>query len=179
LPQSLKKINYPKKGEIIVMKKLFLSSFAVLSVLFAMLVLVDSSNAQPRRARGRVYTKADVERVIKRVEERVDNFVNNFDSSLDNSGLNGSNREDVLNQKAENLEKATDELRREFDKRDSWIENKNEVRKCMNIATDIDVAMKNRKLGAKTETNWKNVVYELNTLAKLYKLPVVGSAVYK
>ncbi|MCU0238497.1 MAG: hypothetical protein MUC29_03575, partial [Pyrinomonadaceae bacterium] len=146
------------------MRKLFLNSFAVLSVLFAVVLLVDVSNAQPRRARGKVYTKAEVKKIILRVEDRVDNFLSNYDKSLDNSSLNGTEREDWLMKRARDLESATDELSREFDKRDSWIENKNEVKKCMNIATDIDKNMKNKRYNAKTESNWKNVVFELNTL---------------
>ena len=100
-------------------------------------------------------------------------FKKDFDKSLDNSPLNGSDREDYLNKRAKDLEHATDELSQEFDKRDLWIENKDQVRKCLNIANDINVAMKNRKLGAKTESNWAAVRYELNTLAKIYNLPTV------
>ncbi len=162
------------------MKKNLLNLFAVLSVVMTVLVMAEAGSAQtgPRRARGKVYTKAEVGNVIKRVETRVDNFVNNFDTALDNSGLNGSDREDDLNRRAKDLEKATDELSREFSKRDAWIENKDQVRKCLNIATDINVAMKNRRFDAKTEKNWANVKYELNTLAKIYNLPQVGSSAY-
>ncbi len=160
------------------MKKVFLNSFAVLSVLFAVLLFVDVSNAQPRRARGKVYTKAEVKKIVNRVEDRVDNFTKNYDKSLDNSSLNGSAKEDWLNKRAKDLESATDELSREFDKRDAWIENKDEVRKCMNIASDIDKNMKNKRYGATTEANWAKVVYELNTLAKLFNVPLVGSRAY-
>lgn len=160
------------------MKTNFLKLFAVFTVLFSVAVLADSTFAQPRRARGKVYTKSEVKQVIKRVETRVDSFVKQYDRSLDNSSLNGSNKEDWLNKRAKDLEKATDELRREFDKRDLWIENKDEVRKCMNIATDIDKNMKNKRYGNVTEDNWRAVVFELNTLAKLYNVPQVGSRAY-
>jgi Skp family chaperone for outer membrane proteins len=160
------------------MKTNFLKLFAIFTVLFSVAVLADSTFAQPRRARGKVYTKAEVKQIIKRVETRLDNFVKQYDKSLDNSSLNGSNKEDWLNKRAKNLENATDELRREFDKRDLWIENKDEVRKCMNIATDIDKNMKNKRYGNTTEDNWRAVVYELNTLAKLYNVPQVGSSAY-
>lgn len=53
------------------------------------------------------------------------------------------------------------------------------LRKCLNIATDIDKNMKNYNFGAKTEGNWARVRYELNTLADVYNLPKVGSSVYK
>lgn len=150
-----------------------------LSALFLVLVMVETGNAQKnRKARGKKYSRADVGRVIKRVETRVDNFVDNFDEALDDSNLDGTEREDNLMDKARALESATDELRREFDRRDTWIENKSEVRACLNIASDINRTMKNRRLGPKTEGNWTRVRYELNTLAKIYNLPVVGSNAY-
>ncbi len=152
----------------------------VASAFGMVLILADSSSAQRNRdARGKTYTRAQVEQVIKRVEERTDNFVDNFDESLDDSNLDGTEREDRLMEKARRLERATDELRREFDKNDTWGENKAEVRACLNIASDIDRTVKNRKLGPATEGNWSRLRFELNTLAKIYNLPVVGSSSYK
>ncbi len=162
------------------MKKTFLKLFAALSVLFVILVLADVGNAQRRReARGKRLNKAQVEQVINRLEERVDNFDDYFDKSLDRSRLDGTNREDWLNKRASDLETATDELRREFDRRDAWAENKNEVRNCLNIASDIDRTIRNRKFGANTETIWARVRFELNTLADIYNIPKVGAAAYK
>lgn len=157
------------------MKKNLFNLFGILSVVMAVLVFAGVSNAQtgPRVARGKVYTKAEVNQIINNLETRLDKFKNDFDTSLDHSRLNGTNREDYLNKRAKDLEHATDELRSEFDKRDAWIENKDQVRKCLNIAQDINKAMKNRKLGGATENNWSAVRYELNTLAKIYNLPTV------
>lgn len=160
------------------MNKKFLKLSTALAALFVVLVMADASYAQ-RRARGRNYTKAQVENIIGRVEERVDNFVNRIDRSLDNSRLDGSRREDQINDRAKDLERATDELRREFDRRDRWIENKDEVRRCLNIANDINAVMKRRKFNRETEQNWERVRYELNTLAKVYDLPNVGSSAYR
>lgn len=162
------------------MKRKIFNLCAGLAVLFVILTFADTGNAQRRReSRGRGMTKAQVKVVINRVEDRVDNFVKNFDKSLDHSRLNGTSREDWLMKRARDLESATDELSREFDRRDAWAENKEEVRRCLNIATDIDRNMKNYRYGAGTEANWSKVRYELNTLADIYNLAKVGSAVYK
>jgi hypothetical protein len=162
------------------MKKYFVNLFVGLAAVVMVLTFADVSNAQRRReSRGKMRTKAEVKVIIDRVEDRVDNFVGNYDKSLDRSRLNGTSREDWLNKRAKDLEKATDELSREFGRRDAWIENKDEVRQCLNIATDIDKNMRNYRFGAATERNWANVRYELNTLADVYNLPKVGSNVYK
>ena len=161
------------------MRKQFFSILTGMMVVFAVLMMADSTNAQKRReARGKKYSKAQVKKVIERVETRVDNFVENYDEALDNSRLDGTEREDWLMKRARDLENATDELEREFDRSDRWIENKAEVRKCLNIATDINRNMKNRRYGKKTESNWARVRYELNTLADIYNLPKVGSRAY-
>lgn len=156
--------------------RLFIGASAVLMVL----MLADSADAQRRReTRGRGVNKSQVKVIVNRVEDRVDNFVKNFDKSLDRSRLDGSSREDWLNKRARDLESATDELAREFDRRDAWIENKEEVRRCLNIATDIDRNIKNYRYGSGTEANWARVRFELNTLADVYNLPKVGANIYK
>ncbi len=147
-----------------------------LFVLFAIVSLFITSI--PVQAASGGYTKAQVDRIIKNAETRSDYFIGALDRALDNSPLNGSNREDYINKRAKDLEKALDELRREFDRRDLWIENKDEVRKCLNIATDINVTMKNRRLGPNVESQWAVLRAELNALARAYNLPLVGSPAY-
>jgi len=162
------------------MKKYFVNLFVGLAAVLLVLTLADVSNAQKRReARGRMRSKAEVKAVINRVEDRVDNFVKNYDKSLDRSRLDGSSREDWLMRRARDLESATDELAREFERRDAWIENKDEVRRCLNIASDIDRNMRNYRYGSAAEGNWSRVRYELNTLADVYNLPKVGAAAYR
>ena len=161
------------------MKKYFVNLFVGLAAVMLVLTFADVSNAQRRESRGRMRSKAQVKVVIDRLEDRVDNFVRNYDRSLDRSRLDGSSRENWLMKRARDLESATDELSREFGRRDAWIENKDEVRRCLNIATDIDRNMRNYRFGAAAESNWARVRYELNTLADVYNLPKVGAGAYR
>ncbi|HTK37057.1 MAG TPA: hypothetical protein VL325_01075, partial [Pyrinomonadaceae bacterium] len=98
---------------------------------------------------------------------------------LDRSRLNNSNREDWLNQRARDLERATNELSRNFDRRAAWNDSRDEVRRCLNIASDIDRNVRNYRFRPVTERNWRNVRSELNTLADVYNLPKVGAAAYR
>lgn len=157
-----------------------LKALAAVGAVVMIFLLFDTANAQRRReVRGRGLNKAQVKLIINRVEDRVDNFVSNFDKSLDKSRLDGTSREDWLNKRAKDLESATDELSREFDRRDAWAENREEVRRCLNIATDIDRNMRNYRYGAATEANWAKVRFELNSLADVYNMPKVGAAAYQ
>lgn len=155
---------------------LFATSLFFFAAIFAVAVSTPTEANAQRRNRPNRIAKAQVDRLIRSVEDRVDVFVRQFDISLDNSRLNGSRREDNLNQRARDLEGATDELRREFDRRDRWNENRDEVSRCLNIASDINVAMRNRRLNRATENNWANVRAELNALARVYGLPGIGGA---
>lgn len=154
--------------------------FAGMGALLMVFVMFDTANAQRRReVRGRALNKAQVKLIINRVEDRVDNFVKNFDKSLDRSRLNGTSREDWLNKRARDLESATDELAREFDRRDTWAENRDEVRRCLNIASDINRNMRTYRYGGAAESNWARVRFELNSLADVYNMPQVGAASYR
>ncbi|HEX8846505.1 MAG TPA: hypothetical protein VF791_17795 [Pyrinomonadaceae bacterium] len=153
--------------------------FITLAAVCAVLVLSVPGEAQRRRSpRARGYTKDEVNRIIKRVETRSDVFVKEFDKALDNSRLNGSKREDRLNEYARDLERTLDDLRREFDRKESYIETRPEVRRCLDVASDVNVALRNRRLGAETERQWALLRAELNTLADVYGLPFVGSPEY-
>jgi hypothetical protein len=156
--------------------------FSKFTIAFAatlgLLTIASIAQAQPRVARGRVYTKGDVDRIIKRVEDSTDKFKKEFDKALDRSRLNNTNREDQLNQDAKDLEHATDDLRKQFDRTDKWIANRDQVRTCLVLASKINVAMRNRRLGPKVESRWNGLRYDLNTLAGVYNLPPIGSPEY-
>ncbi len=155
---------------------------SLVAAILLLFVFAETASAQrvPRReARGRAWTKAEVKTVITRLEDRVDRFTKRYDEALDRSGLDKTNREDWLMKRARDLESATDELSREFDRHDAWVENKDETRKCLNIATDIDRNMRKFNYTREAEQNWANVRVELNTLADIYNLPRVGAGVYK
>ena len=159
-----------------------LKIFAAFAAVLMFFMMVETGNAQRRlrrEARGVAVTKANVKAIINRVEDRVDNFVKNYDKALDRSRLDGSSRENWLMNRARDLETATDELAREFDRRDAWIENKEETRRCLNIASDIDRNVRNYRFGPATEANWDRVRFELNTLADVYNLPRVGANAYR
>lgn len=151
-----------------------------MSAVIMVLMLADTGSAQMRReARGRRLSKAQVKVIVDRVENRVDNFVRNYDRSLDRSRLNNTSREDWLNSRARDLESATDELSRNFNTRAAWFDSRDEVRRCLNVASDIDRNVRNFRFRPVTERNWRNVRFELNTLADVYNLPKVGAGAYR
>ena len=154
------------------MKNYRMSIVMLLAALCGTLFLFSDAQAQ-RRARGRAYTKNQVNAIIQRVETRSDDFVGALDKALDNSKLDGTDREDELNRQAKRMETTIDDLRREFDRKESYYETKPEVIKVLAIANDINNTMQRRRLGGNAERMWAALRFDLNTLAGVYSLPGV------
>jgi hypothetical protein len=121
---------------------------------------------------GQHYTKADVERIIKRVEERSDAFREVVDRTLDRSALNGTNREDNINQQVKELENAIDTLRHDFDRAQAWEESRSQVQKVMNEADEVNAIVRRGRWrrGGAVKSEWALVRADLNKLAGVYNL---------
>lgn len=133
-------------------------------------MMVSTVVAQRRGPRGRVYTKAEVNQLIKIAEDRSDRFIKMFDKAMDRSALDGTEREDRINERAKDFEKALDELRKEFDKRESYIETKPEMAAVLNVAREINEVMLRRSMRSDVEAEWVVLRRELNVLASVYYL---------
>jgi hypothetical protein len=97
-------------------------------------------------------------------------FVKIFDKSLDNSVLDGTRKEDRLNEKAKELEKQMDMVRKEFDHAEGYIEIKERVAKALVVSDEINSVVLNRRLSPSVEREWGLLRIELNKLARVYNL---------
>lgn len=149
------------------MKKI--STMLVMALALSSLLTV-SSFAQGV-ARGRYYTKSDVEKIIKRVESRSDEFKRVVDRVLDRSSLDGTNKEDNINEQIKQLERALDNLRSDFDRRNEWRETKDQVRAVLNQADEVGRIVKRNRFNARVQRGWAALRIDLNTLAGVYNLP--------
>ncbi|HEY7543779.1 MAG TPA: hypothetical protein VID27_02800 [Blastocatellia bacterium] len=151
------------------MRNLFGKKLFSLMIVCSLLALSITAMAQGRY-RGRRYTKADVDRIIKRVETHSDTFTKAVDRSLDNGRLDGTEAEDRINEQVKDLEKALDELRGEFDKRDAWIEVRENVVKVIDEAQDVNAIFHRRHLKPLIEGEWFALRAEINKLAGIYNV---------
>ena len=135
------------------------------------LALGCSSIRAQGRYRGQSYTKSDVDRIIKRVEDRSDTFKEVVDRSLDRSALNGTRREDNINEQVKQFEKALDALRSDFDRQDRWMETRRQVERVLDEADEINVLIRRHYLRQHLERGWALLRADLNRLAGVYDLP--------
>lgn len=158
------------------MKNYLLNLCIASMAMFVVLILADTVNAQTRRY-NRV-SKQQMEQLLERIEERSDAFSNQLNKSLDRSRIDGGRTEDLIAERAADLENATDELRREFDHRDTRGENLAETRKILNAAVAVNQIMNRRNFSRQAETTWVRLRTELNALAKIYGLRAIGNRRY-
>ena len=146
---------------------------------FLMIAMLANTSFGQRRNRWLNYSKQQIEQLLERIEERNDIFTKSFDEALDDSRLDTSRTEENYTDRSRDLENATDELRREFDHNDTRGETRENVRKVLVLATDINRIMNTRNFGARAENDWKLLRSELNALAKIYGFQSVGSKIYR
>jgi hypothetical protein len=159
------------------MRNIFWKIITGTTAITFLLALAGDGVAQIRR--GRVVSKQQVEQLLERIEERNDAFTKRFDEALDDSNLDTTRIEERYTDRSRDLENATDELRREFDHNDSRGETSENVNKVLNIATEINRIMNTRNFGSQTESTWAALRNELNALARIYGLPLVGARSYR
>jgi hypothetical protein len=142
----------------------------ILVMALALSSLLTVSTFAQGRTRGRFYSKGDVERIIKRVEDRSDSFQKIVDKTLDRSSLDGTRREDNINEQVKQLERALDSLRSDFDRRDQWRETHNEVRAVLNQADEVGRIVRRFRFNNQVQREWAALRADLNTLAGIYDL---------
>ena len=149
------------------------ASFAISAILVVVFAGVSPADAQwraQRRDDRRDDRRVDVERVINQVETRSDAFRRSVDRALDRSRLNGSRREDQINEDVKRFEKAVDRLRDEFDRRDTRDETRRHVEQVLREADSIGLAIRRADLARNVDREWSSLRNDLNRLASLYSL---------
>jgi hypothetical protein len=138
--------------------------------LVALATLFVSPSLAQDRQRGRPYNKKEIERIIKRLEKNTDIFKKAVDRQLDRSVLDGTKREDRINDRVSDLEKATDRLRNRFDRSDSWNETRSDVENVITEARNLNGLFDRVRAYSRVTSSWIAVKTDINTLAALYEL---------
>lgn len=121
--------------------------------------------AQSQRAYR--YNDNYMRQLLKRVETRTDRFSNLLPNALDRSRIDGTRREDNVNNLVTEFEAATDQLQQRFDNGQS---TGMDAQLVLQKGALINTFMNNRRLDNRTERAWAQVKTELDRLANAYRL---------
>src|SRR5688572_12288480 len=151
------------------MRNLTFKSLTALAVFCMVLALASPGFAQ-WRGPSRSYTRVDVDRLIRQAENRSDQFVAMFDRALDRSRLEGTIREDRLNERALQLERELNIVRQAFNRTTNHYNIRSHIANALNAAQGINNVMRSRRLYPTAERQWTLLRSDLNRLAAVYNL---------
>lgn len=155
-----------------IMRNSLLRTFASLTTLCLVLAIASTTSfGQFGQDRYRGYGRASIDRTIRQAENRSDQFVMVFDRALDNSRLEGSTREDQLNERAQALESQLNVVRQTFNSTQNHAEIRWQIGHALNLARAINNVMQNRRLDFRAERQWMLLRSALNQMARVYNFP--------
>ena len=133
------------------------------------LVFVFAYVGMTAQAQRRTYgtTNLQTRQLIRRIENRTNIFRSSLNAALDNSRLDGTRREDNINQFVSDFESATNQLRDSFNSRQDVSTS---VQAVLDRAALIDSFMRRNRLNAQAERDWASLRTDLNELARTYNI---------
>jgi hypothetical protein len=135
------------------------------------LAFASPSFAQTRwPARYGQYNRANIDRLIRQAESRSNQFVNLFDRALDRSRLEGSFREDRLNERAAQLERELNVVRMHLNRTGNYNVMRAHLANALQVGQGINTVMRNRRMGPMVERQWMLLRADLNRLAVPFNL---------
>lgn len=123
---------------------------------------IGSGGTRPYRV-----TDSNVQTLLNRIETRTDSYTREVNAALDRSVLNNTRSRDAIIGYISDFENATDRLRQNFDSRRSAATDVEEV---LNRAYYIDSFMRDYRLTANAESQWRLVRTDLDTLSNYYNV---------
>jgi len=136
----------------------------IVAVMMLGVGMMPSSMAQQRSYR---YNDNYMRQLFSRLETRTDRFSDLIPNALDRSRVDGSQREDQINDLVTHFESATDQLKQRFENGQSTASDASMV---LQRGASIDRFMRNRRLGTNTERAWRLVRTDLDRLAMAYNV---------
>jgi hypothetical protein len=131
----------------------------------------------PVAVQPRPYRVSDkqVERLLRNSEKAADAFRGSLDRALDRSRLDGTAREDDINQFVKEFNDATKQLRDRFNGRASVAAD---VESVLNRARRIDLFMRRHPLDRRAQSTWLKLRNELDQLSRAYNVTWDWSRTY-
>ncbi|MBA3440745.1 MAG: hypothetical protein H0T92_12840 [Pyrinomonadaceae bacterium] len=138
------------------------------SVIASMLMIALASigmTTQAQRRQTNRLSDRQMQELHRRVETSADNFRRSLDAALDRSRLDGTNREDNINDLVSDFENQTDQLRDRFSSRQAVTAD---VEAVLERAGRIGEFMQRSRLTQQAQGDWTLLQADLNALARAY-----------
>lgn len=136
-------------------------------ITLSLLMLLSSLSLTALAQRPYRVSDRQLDTLLRRIETRADAFQSSLAQALNRSRINGTNREQEINDYVRAFEAATDRLRSNFNGRST---TSSDVEEVLGRGWAINNFVKNNNLGYPAAGNWNNLRSDLRTLAGYFNL---------
>lgn len=110
----------------------------------------------------------NLQSTVKNLKNRSNQFERRLDRELDRSRYDGRNREDRLNQLAEDFANAAQNLDNAYDKRRDYQNSYDEAQRVLQLGNQLDRVLSRARLNGNIQNDWSRIRQDLNVLANAY-----------
>jgi hypothetical protein len=114
------------------------------------------------------YDRGQLRDAVRRVSDRSRSFEYSVDRYLDRSRLDGTRREDRINDEVNNFRDAASSLRNRLGDARSLNNSADEARRLLELGSRIDAFMSRRNLDNRAESTWSQIREDLRMIANAY-----------
>jgi hypothetical protein len=131
----------------------------------------DDNGTYGRRG-GRIsdYERRQLRDLARRIDDRSKDLQRDLDRSLDNSRVNGTRREDNINQEVRDLRNAASRFRSVAGDSNDLYRSSDEARQLLDEASQIGRMLNRARLDGRTGNDWNQLRNDLRTVADIYNL---------
>ena len=121
---------------------------------------------------GRVsdYERRQLRDLARRIDDRSRDLQRDVDHLLDNSRINGTNREDRINNEARDLRQAASRFRNVAGDNDRLDRSRDEARELLQSASQFSRMLNRVRLDGRTSGDWNQLRSDLRAVANIYGL---------
>jgi hypothetical protein len=133
----------------------------------------DRDNSRSGRRRdGRIsdYERRQLRDLARRIDDRSKDLQRDLDRSLDNSRVNGTRREDNINQEARDLRNAAGRFRSVAGDSNDLYRSSDEARQLLEQASQVGRMLSRARLDGRTGGDWNQLRNDLRAVADIYNL---------
>jgi TolA-binding protein len=125
-----------------------------------------------RYGRGRVsdYERRQLRDLARRIDDRSRELQRDVDRLLDNSRINGTNREDRINNEARDLRQAAERFRNVAGDGDRLERSRDEAGRLLQEASRFSRMLGRLRMDSRTANDWNQLRSDLRAVANIYNL---------
>ena len=151
----------------------FRNLIAVFAFSLLILGLPAIASAQYRNNRNDDYNRnngynRNLQSTVRNLKNRSNQFERRLDRELDRSRYDERNREDRINQIAENFANAAEALDKAYDNSRDYNNSQDEVHRVLQLGNQLNRVLSRARINGNLQNEWNRIQQDLNILANAY-----------